>query len=237
VSQGWAVCIPIDRADSIGPLRRAPGVEACELGQSVWLRGSRRDEALEKAILALPGRRFQVLSDGQLTPAGALVPHGRLPDGPWMPVSQWLSIDVEPAAFAARVEEKVALRLVRGGPPQESNVLLTSADAWSRYAVAAPQVRLDRWAFAMDDRGNVLVRGTPLPPLGGVRFVERNGVAAPAGWTWRPAIDASVLQKVLRLADGDLALFHTDGSWDRLAADGFVRATRSAVRLSMRRTA
>ena len=112
---------------------------------------------------------------------------------------------------------------------------------WAAYAVAAPQVRLDRWRFAVAGDGRVAVHcqfqsrqvtnlSYILPPLPGQRWVEQEGIAVPAGWTWSPAVETAILRQVFGLAAGDLALWHTDGTWERIAADEFVRSTRTAVR-------
>jgi hypothetical protein len=104
--------------------------------------------------------------------------------------------------------------------------------AWRDYAVAAPQIRLNCLSFAASDDSQALVRGEPLPPLPGTRFVEVSGVAVPLGWTWWPAVDAEVVRQALGFAEYDLALFTSAGECELIVADDFVRATRSAVRLT-----
>ena len=101
--------------------------------------------------------------------------------------------------------------------------------------IEAPQVRLDRWRFAVAADGRVAVHGQPLPPLPGRRWVEQEGIAVPAGWTWTPAVEAALLRQVFGLAEGDVALWDVDGAWERIAADEFVRATRAAVRATVKR--
>jgi hypothetical protein len=78
----------------------------------------------------------------------------------------------------------------------------------------------------------VLIRGTPLPPLPGERWVERNGIATPAGWCWDPPVDASVLCSSLEIERGDVVLLESS-QWQIVAAADWVRATRSAVRATV----
>jgi len=233
VSKRWAVCLPRESIAGLGRLRLIPRLSVCELGEQVWLQGEGGDEALETSLRGLPGAtRFSVFPDRQLLAAGTRVPHGYLPEGPWHSLAEWLGVTLEPAGLAGKIGEGVPVRLVRSSSPCEANVLLVSLVAWRDYGVNAPQVRLERWSFAVSDAGDVIVRGLPLPPLPGQAFVEWEGVAVPAGWYWDPPVDAAVLRDVLGLASGDLALLHPDGAWDRVPADVFVRAVRSAIRLS-----
>ena len=161
------------------------------------------------------------------------MPSGYLPNDPWIKLAQWMSIRAEPAALAGTVDGKIALRFVRGGLVDATNVIVTSLDTWHEYATNAAQVRLDRLAFAVDGDGRAIVWGSPSPPIRGVRFVEHLGIAVEAGWTWLPPVDHTVLAEILSLESGDLALIQTDGTWEHIRSGDFVRAARSAVRLSL----
>ena len=230
--EGWVVQLSMADRDVLARVRDRPGLEVCRQEDVIWLRGTTTDESLDKLLRTLPGERFEVRSDRQLVPFGCRVPKGYLPEGPWEALSRVISVELEPPAFGALACGKVSLRLVRGGPVREANLLVTPLESWASYAGTAPQVRLDQLTFAASATQDALIRGTPLPPLEGERFVEEKGIATPAGWAWRPSIDPEVLREVFRLEAGDVALFHVDGAWDHVRADDFVRATRSAIRLS-----
>jgi hypothetical protein len=233
VSESWAVRLAVDNQRALGRLRRIPGLEVLQQNNWLWLRGGALDHKLDKAIRSIPGAtRLRVLPDGQLVPDGRLVPSGYLPQGPWTGLAQWLAPELPTPALSGRINQRVPVRLVRSRWLADPNVLMTSSQLWQDYAVWAPQVRLDRWAFAVGPRSDVVVRGEPLPPIKGRRFVERHGVAVAAGWTWTPPVEAAVLSQALKLREGDLALLHADAEWDFVRGDDFVRASRSAVRRS-----
>ena len=229
----WAVRLDAMNAHYAAALRTAPQVQALEVDGAVWLQGSSLDDALEMRLRSLPGaERFHVDGEGQLVVAGNRIPSGRLPSGNWRPLRQSISVELPGRAFAGVAEERLPLRLVRGGKPAEPALLRVSLQAWRDYAIRAPQVRMQHWTFAVSQSGEALIRGTPLPPLAGVRFVEDAGIVVPAGWTWTPAVEAAVVREAFGLKPGELALWGTDGAWERLSDESFVKATRSAVRLS-----
>ncbi len=161
-------------------------------------------------------------------PAG--FPKNRLPGGPWVSLPKWLALELPPAGLAGRSEQRTPMVLVRSSRPETASVLLTSIDRWEAYAIQAPQVRLDRWQFAVAEDGRVVVRGEPLPPLPGERWVDREGIAVPAGWRWSPPVEAAIVRAVFGLEPGDLALWQTDGTWQRIRAADFMPASRAAVR-------
>lgn len=231
MSHAWAVALPNRAIAAAGQLRTTPGIAVFQDGAHLWLRGTELSKDLDRQLRCLPGaRRHAVLPDGQLREVGHRLPRGRLPDGPWVALAEWLSVALPHGALGGVCDDRVRLALVRSPRPEAANLLLLDVSCFAAYAATAPQVRLDRWTLAASSAGRVAVRGVPLPPLPGEQFVEREGLAVPAGWTWTPPVEAAVLRTVLMLAAGDVALLHADGTWQRIAAQDFVRATRSAAR-------
>lgn len=227
----WAVRLDGDDRALASRLRLEREIEVCAVDESLWLRGPLANEPLERKVRLLPGgERYAVLDDGQLIPSGGCVPTAYLPRDGWRPIHEWLKPALPVAALASRERPAVRLELVRDAAEREPTMLLTSLSAWVEYASTAPQVRLDRWSFAAAADGRILIRGQPLPPLPGTRYVELAGVAVPAGWHWWPAVDPESLRGLLRLSDQDMALLGFEGDYERVATGDFVRATRSAAR-------
>jgi hypothetical protein len=178
-----------------------------------------------------------------VAPVDRRVPVAGLPQVSWAPLDAWLAVELPPAAWTADWPAPLELRLVRSAVEREATLLVTDLATWAAYATRAPQVRLERWTFAACEDGRVLIRGTPLPPLAGCRCTEVAGVVVPAGWTWTPAVAAPVVRGLLGLSEEaptdmgtrtiDLALcLAEERAWEILPAEAFVRATRSAVRLT-----
>lgn len=215
----------------LAPMRRWSGIEVCEAPPLVWCRVGHLEDEQWEHLRRVPGAdRFTVLDDGQLIPAGALVPRGSLPEGAWRPLADWLSFTLPLAGELDVALSPVALRLVRTSNVREPTWLVVSLDAWSAYARVAPQIRLGCWAFVADDRRRVIVRGIPLPPLAGRPFVEQDGIAVPAGWSWSPNLPTDVLREAFCLAEGESVLWESEAAAQHIGARDWVRATRGAVR-------
>jgi hypothetical protein len=225
--------LPLESLPALAALRLAGDLRVARREQALWVLAEDPGEELSHALRTLPGgRRFHVLQDNQLLPVGARVPQGYLPKTEWKPLRRVVEIGLPTAGFAGRPAKWVPLRLVRGGPVAVANVLLTDAESWGNYAARAAEIRLQHCRFAMAAEGGVVVWGDPLPPLRGRPFVERDGVAVEAGWQLCPAIDHAVARSVLQLDADDLGLLPGEGPWERIAGSCFVRARRSAIRLS-----
>lgn len=233
----WAISLAIGDAPQLAALRKVPRVEVCTIGDSVWCRGDAWNDAVERQLLALPGAyRYEIVADEQITPAGQLVPTARLPDGAWIPLANWLELELPPARTAVRPRsidlEPVQLRLVRSACERAASCLLTTMPQLQSYAETAAAIRLAQWSFVLRTDGSCIVRGIPLPPIAGTQLVEIDGLLVPAGWEWRPAVDAQTVRTLLGLQAKDIALFDRAGSWELIAPEQWVQATRSAIRLS-----
>lgn len=231
----WAVRLPEEEALSAGRLRLRAGLEVCAAGDGLWVRGPVLDDELARALRGLPGaERFRVDSQGRLTRIGRRLPSGNLPAGPWTPLATWIAPKVQPVlrAAPATAVPHAPVTLVRDENPGEPGALLCDLDDWSAFALACAEVRLRGLKFACSDDG-ALVVGLPVPPVRGQRLVDRGGVLVPCGHAWEPAVDAAELREVLGAATGDLVLL-TEAGCDVIEAPAFVRASRSAVRLTAR---
>lgn len=226
------VRIDREQAAHLARLRGIAGLQVAEAADAVWLRAPADDETIDQALRSLPGERFLLADDGQLVPHGKRVPTGRLPTLEWQPLARWAAIMLPVAALPARLVERAPLRLVRGGQAQPAAAIVTTFDRWLAYANSAAEARLKPLVFAQSEEGRVLIWGTPLPPLAGELYTVESGVAVPCGWSVSPPVDSDTLRRVLGLAEGDLALFNCDGSFERIAADSFVKASRAAARAS-----
>ncbi len=231
--RSWVVRIALGDAQAAGALRLRAGVEVLVHGNEAWIRGCPLDEEAETELRKLPClARYAVLPDDGLVAWGETIPSGRLPEGSWTPIAAWLRPSPQDAAGPGAPPRRVAPRLVRDAAEREATILVVREEALAAWAETAPASRLKPLAFAVCEDGRVLVRGKPLPPLPGNRFAEEGGIAVPCGWAFQPRVDAAVMREVLGLAHGDLALFSEDGTWEQIHAEAFVRASRSAVRMS-----
>jgi hypothetical protein len=227
----WAASIPRSAAAGLGPLRFLAGAEACFADELIWLRGNELSDADELRVRQLPGaERFQVNEAQELIPPGALLPVGKLPAGDWQKLISFIVPELPPPRIVAGSLPRLSLTLVRDAEQRDVAALLTSFERWREYALQAPQVRLSPLQFAASSAGNVLIVGTPLPPISGTFFTEASGIYVAAGWHWSPAVSAAVVRRALQLQPDDLALWHATGHWELICRTDFVAARRAAVR-------
>jgi hypothetical protein len=232
----WAVRFGRASAAAAASLSLFPNIEIREEhgGEQLLLRGPALDEKLDAMLRQIPGaRRFTVADDGSMFPIDSRIPRGKLPADGWSPIARFFGVEPQPAATPGRIGRCVALRIERSKVEDEPNVLITTLEQWAAYAGTAPAVRLKNLRFAASDDGRVILRGSPLPPIAGMRCVERETIVRPCGFAFVPHVEPAIQRLSLDLLDGDLALFAPDGSFEVIPASAFVAATRSAARQTL----
>lgn len=231
----WAICIGREDVAALAAIRLAGGIEVATAGKEIWLRGQRGDDSLDAKLSALPANaRYEWLNPDQLRRVEQRVPSDRFPALAWQPLAAWLQVEVPVAALPAREPRPVPLQLIRSTDECEPELLLTDLATFQRFVSEAAQVRLGRLHFAAAADGRVLVRGRPLPPLPGSRFVLHCGVAVPAGFSWSPAVSPEVLARRFAVSGEAFVLWKADGTITRLHGEQFIPASRSAVQATKR---
>ncbi|HET6883543.1 MAG TPA: hypothetical protein VFI31_25550 [Pirellulales bacterium] len=228
----WIVRMRREQARQLARLRKVAALQVAETDDALWLRSAPGDESLARLLAGLGGERFLQIDQEELAPWGRRVATERLPRLDWQPIAVWATLRLPIAALPGQLTARQSLQLVRGGQEQPPTGLLTEWSHWFSYATSAAEARLRSLVFALSSDQRVLLRGAPLPPVPGQRLVIDEGIAAPCGWCFAPSVGSAVIRKVLRLAADEVALFNTDGAFERIAGDYFVKASRSAVRAS-----
>lgn len=211
----------------LASLRAAADIEAAGSDETVWLRGGERLRGIPHLELAVAN------AEGELFLEGGRVPYARLPaDLDWQALHHLVHIKPASSVLPGQVVEAAAgLRVVRSERWRPPAILLTSVEAFHEASESMSQPEIDRFSFAMNDAGEVLVRGNDLPPIQGTVHTVEGGIALPLGFDISPRLDASVLAATFGLEQDDLALYR-DGAWELVRAVDWVAASRSAIRLS-----
>ena len=227
----WAIYIAKEDSATLTMLRLTNGIEVAEAGDQIWLRGKGGNETLEPKLAVLPAlERFELLDRNKLRRIDQRVPSRQLPQLAWKPINAWSEVRFPLAAFPADLPSKVSLQLVRSFDEHEPALLLSSIADFASFSASAAAIRLNPLRCAANASGEVLIRGNPLPPLSGRRFVLHGRVAISTGFTWQPAVSVELLERAFNVSGDAMILWHEDGAITRLHAEQFISVTRSAVR-------
>jgi hypothetical protein len=217
---------------ALGSIRTWPGLRVAIAGEDLWVRGIPPDTT-QIQLRKLPARHtFLADMQERLFLPGKHTPQDTLKKMSWEPIASFIKVELPVSAMPATPNSRHTVRLSPTKRAAEPFAIRTTLEHWKIYADTAPLIRLQRLSFAVCETGEVLVIGSPLPPIPGSVFTLQDNILLPAGYDFDPPAIGQFMSSLTGTESDTLVLFHTDGQWEKIAGTCFVRASRSAIRLT-----
>lgn len=218
---------------SLAAIRLLPKVEVATDATDIWVRLPLSNEGLDPKIRQLPLVSTYFMDEKQhLYPIGGLTPVGVLKPLTWLPLTDFMPIELPVSALPAATSETVVLNIIPSEKERETTAVMTTGAAWLAYVTYAPEARLRRLHFAVSNANAVLVFGTPLPPIDGETYWLRDNIFMPSGFDFALPMVSELIFLKENLENQAFLLFNTEGSYHRLEASDFMPVSRSAVKLT-----
>ena len=158
---------------SLGPCRSLAWEISTPVDGVHFLRMAEIDGNHER-LLHLPCLERFTLSGQLLTPLGKSLPTRELPNLQWLPIASLLPIVPLPPQDDEPFFGHVDFQLIPHNSNHPASALLLSFAQLTAWTETAAAPRLKKLTYALSSNNQALVLGTPLPPLPGQSFYERD---------------------------------------------------------------
>ena len=229
----WIFVLAEKDKDALGSARTLPNLQAARNGSTIWLRSVDVNVPVDIKIKQLPLAATYLLDEeNHLFLQDTITPQQLLPQLNWLEISKFITVEVATSAMPGKTDEKTSVNLIPTQNVQPGEAILTSLIHIKQYAETVPQIRLEALKFAVDNKGNTLVTGTPLPSIPGKEYWRNNSLLLPCGYDFEIPVTATLFAQTMNPIGIYEILFDTEGNWQRIAKENFVLASRSAIRLT-----
>jgi hypothetical protein len=219
--------------ETLGAVRCLPSLRVAEAEGTLWLRGIDTDTTPDLRLRQLPAVQTYLLDEEDyLFPPGGFTPVGKLPALHWTPLAAFIRPELPTSALPGKGVGQYPVKLVPSGRAEAGSALVADLWVWQQYAATAPEVRLQGLRFAASEHDQVLVLGTPLPPVPGKEYWLTHNLLLPAGFDFELPLAAGLLAAKLNPRNDAVLRFGPDGSWEKIPKEALVPASRSAARLT-----
>ncbi len=219
--------------DSLGNIRCMADIKVAADEKLIWVRGLYDTGEVNKSIRQLPIHHSYYIDENNLLfSPGSLTPVAVLPQLTWLPIAEFISIKMPVAALPGKLQAPADINVVSSAADKKSSALLTTLAQWKLYAESAPAIRLEQLQFAVSQKNEVLIVGTPLPSIPGKEYWKTNNILLPCGYDFEIPMAASFISEKLNSKQDGLLVFDVDGSCEKIDFAFLVAAKRSAVRLT-----
>jgi len=215
----------------LGNIRTFPGLSVRDVDDIIYVRGITDNPSIR--IKKLPTLNTYTLSkSGELFPIGKSTPVAVLKDLEWIPLQEYIEVAPPVSALPGATDRKYSMALVPSDSERIGTAILTTLDNWKNYAESAPDIRLEKLSFAVSEHKKVVIMGTPLPALPGKEFWASERFLIPCGFDFEFPLLKELFQKKITQTNSGRILLSTDGHIEIIPDYNFVKATRSAIRLT-----
>jgi len=223
--------------DALGIIRCIRDIQAAIDGETVWIRIPFKIYLDEISIKQLPVENtFMADAEGRLFQLGGFTPVDLLKELAWQPLISLINVELPVSLLPGKVEQKISINIISSKNVQPGAALLTSLTVWKNYAETASSTRLNNLRFAVSEKNEVLVVGTPLPPLPGTEFWISNDILVPCGYDFEYRLESVLIKEQYNSGNDSLLLSNIEGEIQLISKTLFVPAKRSAIRLTKENT-
>lgn len=218
--------------DALGAVRCISDLYVAVNESGIWLKCKGEFATNNMLLQQLPVQKtFFIDGYNRLFIPNTLTPVAMLEISEWVSIKAFVALEIPIAIMPVRLQSTINVNIVSSMNERNADALLTSLDVWKAYAMQAPLIRLQQLMFAVSENADVFIIGSPLPPIPGKAYWIKNKVALPCGFDLEWTFLADAIEKKFTTG-GELILFAENGEWQKIPDSYFVKATRSAVRLT-----
>lgn len=229
----WIFVLDEKDKEALGSVRTLPALQAARNGATIWLRGFDVNTKVDIKIKQLPLVATYLLDhENRLFLQDTVTPKQLLPELNWIEISKFITVEAATSAMPGKTDEKISIQLVSTQNAQQGEAIITSITNLKQYAETAPQSRLSALKFAVNESGDTLITGTPLPPIPGREYWRNNGLLVPCGFDFEIPIASSLFAQSINPLGIYEIVFAPDGQWQKITKENFIQGTRSAIRLT-----
>ena len=231
--ENWVLVFKKSDLPHLAAARCWSGMYAAETETQVWLRCPMLHADMDQALRALPAMySYRQDVQGLLFPLGGSTPIAKLPALDWLPMKQFIPVELPGAAMPAQLTQQHILQLLPCAEYHPGAALKVKLADWQAYAETAPEIRLAALRFALSAAGDVLVMGEPLPPLPGWEYWLRKSILLPAAYDLEWPLVVELFNQLENGKGTCFLLFEKDGNWQKIEKRSFVPASRAGIRQS-----
>ena len=210
----WLLELRHDDAALLGGLRHWAHLRMATEEAAIWVKGFSRDEIGDAAVRSIPAKKVWWSKDNLLFAEGSIVPSRKAPALLWVPIARGLPVSLPPMNHNYfGLHEGIRMDLERSDTGHEAAAMLVSLETLRPYLAGAPAVRLKPLTWALLDKRDALVVGTPLLPLPGAPLWCAGNFLIPAGCDFQWVELREALQSRIAPGPDALALWHPDGRY------------------------
>lgn len=178
----WYLVVAQQHRDDLANIRQWEQLKVGMDDGRIWVKDFDYAQINSVEVKSIPYKKIFYASEGKLFLQGSRLPDRNIPSLLWTAIERALPIvlpDFNHNYFG--VQGEISVSLMPTDKEIEAVAMMTSMDALGQYIANASAVRLQPLVWAILNRDKVMIFGTPLLPIDGHAYWQRDNHIIPAG--------------------------------------------------------
>ena len=216
---------------TLGSVRCVADLTVTRYQDQLWLKLENQTKEIPLEVRQLPIEATMTLDkEGFLFPQNVHTPVDQVTDLQWIPISEWLPVELPRSVFAGKGIHAHQYEIVPSSEEQQCHGLLTNAQLFYSFVIGTMKKRFGQLRFVVNLNNEVFVVGEQLPSLPGQTFWLEHELWLPAGYNFNLPWLKAIIGKSIQNNHPSYGVFLTDETWFILPKDDLVDVSRSTVR-------
>lgn len=197
----------------------------------IWIKGFTENQINSIEIKSIPRKKIFTEKNNKLYLFKSRLPHASTIKLNWIPIKSFFSIRIDHFNhnfFGVKSSINIILKEIQ--QEVSPTFLLVELNHLAEYVEYSFSFRIERLKWLIINNTHALIKGTPLLPLPGELFWERDKMVFPLGLDLELPILQPILLKSLNEDDDKLIFWNKEGTFFTVYQDEFIGLTLSSVR-------
>jgi hypothetical protein len=214
----------------LGALRSWENLKMAQDEGVIWIKDLRWDQVEAAEVKTIPYKTLYYARENKLFPLHSLLPERNVPSLLFTPIERALPLSL-PALnhnyFG--INQQVDVQLVPANQEEPACALVVDIEDLHTYIYQAPEVRLQHLQWVLINQQQALVMGTPVLPISGQAYWEKNDFLLPAGYNFEFHILHPAIDNLVNATGENRVIWQENGSYFLVRKNDFRPLSKSSL--------
>lgn len=220
--------------DHLAAIRHWSNLKLAFDEDTVWIKDLDYAQVNTPEVKSIPHKSTYSAKEGKLYLVNSRLPDRNIPSLLWTPIERALYVQLP--SFNHNyfgISDKVNIHIVESGEERAVNSMITSVQELRTYIETAPEIRLGNIQWTILNNDKVFLTGTPLLPLNGEVYWQRDNFIIPAGYDIDLYILSAYINDMINPGGQSLIIWDTDATYFIINQTDLQPLSRSSFRKSL----
>jgi hypothetical protein len=214
----------------LGALRSWENLKMAHNDSLIWIKDLRWDQIDSIEVKTIPHKTIYYARDNKLFPLHSLLPEKNVPALLWTPIERAIPLTLPSLNHNYfGLEQRVNVRLIAANQEEPACALVVDIESLQTYLFDAAEIRLQHLQWVVINQQQALIMGTPVLPMHGMAYWEKNDFLIPAGYDFEFHSLHRAVDNLVNSTGENRVIWNENGSYFLVRKNDFRPLSKSSL--------